>query len=391
MNGMKRIVGTGRARKDADRFISGVARLDSHPMRLARRLKRDAIAIIDVMDLDQRTAEALAAAHPAAVLNAAASISGRFPTGGAKVLLDAGIPLIDGLGADILGVRDGDRVRIEGAEVFQGTDKIAEGVLRSLSDVEADMASAAKGAGVHLASFAASVLDAIDRDAPLLLDGAGLPSLETKLEGRQVVILSTGFGHAEQLRRIRPFLRDRRPAIIAVGVGADEAFNDAYAPQIIVGNVDGISEAALTSGAEVVVHEPGRGDGGASRLDSLNVRHVFSDLTVSSDDLAILIAHNSGASLIVTVGIASGLSDFIEEGRPEAAATFLARLVAGGRLADAGTVAALYRHRYSPWTLIALVLAALFALGNALALTPGGAAWLRDVWPVVASWFGATA
>jgi uncharacterized membrane-anchored protein len=118
---------------------------------------------------------------------------------------------------------------------------------------------------------------------------------------------------------------------------------------------------------------------------------VFSDLTVSSDDLAILLAHNSGASLIVTVGVASGLADFLEEGRPEAAATFLARLVAGGRLADAGTVVGLYRHRYSPWTLIALVLAALFALGNALALTPGGAAWLRDVWPVVASWFGATA
>ncbi len=388
---MKRIVGTGRDRKKAERFVSGVARLDSHPMHLAQRLKRDDIAIIDIMDLDQRTAEALAAARPAAVLNAATSISGRFPAGGAKVLLDAGIVLVDGLGADILGVRDGDRVRIEGAEVLQGTDVIASGVRQSLPDVSEAMKSAAKGANVHLASFAASVLDAVDRDGPLLLDGAGLPTVETKIEGRQVVVLSTGFGHTEQLRRIRPFLRDRRPIIIAVGAGADEAMKDAYAPRIIVGNVEGISEGALTSGAEVVLHEPGSGEGGANRLDALNVHHVISDLTVSSDDLAILLAHKAGASLIVTVGVASGLSDFLEEGRPEAASTFLARLVAGGRLADANTVAGLYRHRYSPWTLTALILAALFALGNALALTPGGAAWLRDVWPVVASWFGATA
>jgi uncharacterized membrane-anchored protein len=391
MNAMKRIVGTSRTRKDADRFISGVARLDSHPMHLARRLRRGEIAIVDVMDLDQRTAEALASARPAAVLNASTSISGRFPAGGAKVLVDAGIPLVDALGVNILGIRDGDRVRIEGAEVFQGTDKIAEGVRQSPSDIGGAMESAAKGAGVHLASFAASVLDSVDRDALLLLDGAGLPRVETRIDGLQVVILSTGFGHTEQLRQIRPFLRDRRPLIIAVGAAADEAMRDAYAPKVIVGNVEGISEAALTSGAEVVLHEPGQGDGGARRLDSLNVRHVYSDVSVSSEDLAILLAHHAGASLIVTVGVASGLADFLEEGRPEAAATFLARLVAGGRLADASTVAALYRHRYSPWTLIALVLAALFALGNALALTPGGAAWLRDVWPVVASWFGATA
>lgn len=388
---MKRIVGTARDRQKAQRFVSGVARLDSHPMHLAQRLKRDDVAIIDVLDLDQRTAEALAAARPAAVLNAAASISGRFPAGGAKVLLDAGVVLVDGLGADVLGVRDGDRVRIEGAEVLQGTDVIATGVRQSLPDVSDAMKAAAKGANVHLASFAASVLDAVDRDAPLLLEGAGLPTVETRIEGRQVVVLSTGFGHAQQLRSIRPFLRDRRPIIIAVGAGADEAMKDAYPPNIIVGNVEGMSEGVLTSGAEVVLHEPGAGDGGANRLDALNVHHVISDLTVSSDDLAILLAHNAGASLIVTVGVASGLSDYLEEGRPEAASTFLARLVAGGRLADANTVAGLYRHRYSPWTLSALVLAALFALGNALALTPGGAAWLRDVWPVVASWFGATA
>ncbi len=117
----------------------------------------------------------------------------------------------------------------------------------------------------------------------------------------------------------------------------------------------------------------------------------MSELELSSDDLAVLLAHRAGASLIVTIGVPSGLSDFLDEGRSESAGTFLARLVAGGKLADAETVARLYRHRYSPWTLAALILAALFALGNALALTPGGAAWLRDVWPVVASWFGATA
>jgi len=388
---MKRIVGTGRVREDAARYVSGVARLETSPMRLARRLKRGDIAIIDQMDLDQKTAEALAAARPGAILNAATSISGRFPAGGAKVILEAGIPLIDSLGPDVLGVRDGDRVRIEDAEVFHGQDKIAEGTRQTLPDVADAMTTASKGASVHLASFAASVLDSIDRDGPLLLEGTGLPTLTTDLKGHQVVVLSTGYGHAEQLKRIRPYLRDRRPLIIAVGEGADAAMKDAYAPAVIVGNVEAVSEAALTSGAEVVLHEPGTGDGGANRLSALNVHHQVSELELSSDDLAVLLAHRAGASLIVTIGVPSGLSDFLDEGRAESAGTFLARLVAGGKLADAETVARLYRHRYSPWTLAALILAALFALGNALALTPGGAAWLRDVWPVVASWFGATA
>ncbi len=388
---MKRIVGTGRVREDSARFVSGVARLETSPMHLARRLKRGDIAIIDEMDLDQRTAEALVSARPAAILNAASSISGRFPAGGAKIILEARIPLLDALGSDVLSVRDGDRVRIEGAEVFHGTDKIAEGTRLSLPDVAEAMTEASTGASVHLASFAASVLDSIDRDGPLLLEGKGLPELTVEMKDRQVVVLSTGFGHAEQLKKIRPYLRDRRPIIIAVAEGADAAMKGAYAPAVIVGNVEAVSEAALTSGAEVILHEPGTGDGGANRLDSLNVRHKISELDLSSDDLAVLLAHRAGASVIVTVGVPAGLSDYLDEGRPEAAGTFLARLVAGGKLADAGTVARLYRHRYSPWTLAALILAALFALGNALALTPGGAAWLRDVWPVVASWFGVTA
>lgn len=387
---MKRNEG-GRVRGDGPTFVVGVARLDPNPMHLARRLKRDDVAIIDVMDLDPRTAEAIASARPAAVLNAQQSISGRFPAGGAKVILEAGIPLIDQFGPALLSVRDGDRVRLEGTEVFQGQEKVAEGTRQSLIEVEQAMTKASKGVTVQLASFAASALDHIDRDAALLLDGAGLPDFDTPLRGRAVVVLASGFGHADQLRHLRPYLRDERPVIIAVSEAADAAMRNAYAPGIIVGAVDGVSEQALTAAGEVVLHDLTGGESGANRLDALNVRHSRTDLALASDDLAILAAHKAGASPIITVGVASRLSEFIEEGRPEAAGTFLARLAVGGTLVDAAAVSKLYRHRYSPWTLGALVLAALFALGNALALTPGGAAWLRDVWPVVASWFGATA
>jgi uncharacterized membrane-anchored protein len=165
---------------------------------------------------------------------------------------------------------------------------------------------------------------------------------------------------------------------------------NAYAPTVIIGRVDGVSDEALTCGAQVILHDPAGHDAGQGRLDSLNVKHETSHVAVGTDDLAILLAKAGGANAIVTVGVQTSFLDFLEQGRTDTAGTFLARLVAGGALIDAPALARVYRHQYSPWILVALLLSALFVLGNALALTPGGAEWLRSIWPTIASWFGGT-
>ncbi len=379
-----------RKKKEPDLSLKGSVRVDPDPIHLARRLHHGDVAVIDVMDLDQRAAEALAAAKPVAVLNAQDSISGRYPNGGPLVLARAGIPLVDGLGRDILSLRDGTKVRILGGDVSRGDAKVASGKRQDLESIATAMEGAHEGLKVQLETFAANAMDVVSHESGLLLEGANLPDVTTKMQDRAVVILTTGFEHMEQIKAIRGFLSDRRPAIIAVGEGADVAMGHAYAPDIIVGKVEGVSDEALLSGAEVILHDPSGLDAGESRLDALNIKHSTSHVAVESEDLAILLARANGANVIVTVGVRASLLDFLEKGRTDAAGTFLARLVAGGDLIDAGTLAKVYRHQYSPWTLVALVLSALFVLGNALALTPGGAEWLRSLWPTVASWFGGT-
>ncbi len=376
---------------EADGVISGSVRVDASPMQLARRLRKGDVAIIDVMDLDQRTAEAIAEAQPAAVLNAKESISGRYPNGGPQVLVDAAIPLVDQLGHDLLTLRDGAKVRIEGPDVYSGDKQIATGLIQTAASVASAMEQAGEGMNVQLATFTANAMEHVAHDAPLLLEGKGLPPTKVKFRGQQVLIVAAGFGHEDQLKSIRAYLRDRRPVIIAVSNGADAVIKHAYPPAIIMGTVESVSDEALTSGAELVLHDPTGGDAGVSRADSLNVEHIKSDASVASADLAILMAHGGGATVIATVGIEARLLDFLEQGQNATASTFLARLIAGGVLVDATTLTKVYRHRYSPWTLVALVLSALFVLGNALALTPGGAAWLRSIWPSVSSLFGATA
>ncbi len=371
--------------------ITGVARVDASPQQLARRLRKGEVAVIDVMDLDQRTAEAIASRRPAAVLNARTSISGRYPNGGPRVLVDAGIPLVDDFGQDLLTLRDGVKVRVDGNDVYRGEELVASGLIATDATVTDAMRLATEGMNVQLATFTANAMDHVAHDAPMLLEGKGLPYTEIKMRGQQVLVVAAGYGHEEQLKAIRGYLRERRPIIIAVGEAAEAVVKSAYAPAIIIGSIEGLSDEAVTSAREVILHDPRGGDAGASRADALNVKHREADSTVASADLAILMAHAAGASVIATVGIESHLLDFLEQGQNASASTFLARLVAGGVLIDASTLTKVYKHRYSPWTLIALVLSALFVLGNALALTPGGAAWLRSVWPQIASLFGASA
>lgn len=378
------------AKKTEDPTISGPVRFDHDPLRLARRLRKGEVAVIDVMDLDQRAAEALAAQHPVAVLNSQPSISGRYPNGGPLVLVQAGIPLIDALGKEILALRDGTKVRIDGKAVFSGGDKVAAGKLQDFQTIAEAMEAAHEGIKVQLAAFTANAMDVVAQEAGLLLEGANLPELTIEMRDRQVVVLAPGFEHLEQIKAIRGYLKERRPIIIAIGEGADVALANAYPPAVIVGRTEGISDEALSSGAEVILHDPTGRDPGEARLDSLNVKHSVSHIALASEDLAILTAHAAGASVIVTVGVQVSLHDFLDGARPDTVGTFLSQLVAGGTLVNARTLSRVYRHQYSPWTLIALVLSAIFVLGNAFALTPGGAAWLRSIWPTIASWFRGT-
>ena len=353
--------------------VAGPARVDRRTKSLTKRLRPGDIAVIDHEDLDRVSAEALVACQPAAVLNAARSTSGRYPNLGPEILVEAGIPLIDDLGPDVMGITEGHHVRILDGAVHDGATLVAEGVELTEASVALAMEEARAGLSVQLESFAANTMDYLRRERDLLLDGVGVPDIDTRIDGRQVLIVVRGYHYKEDLVTLRPYIREYRPVLIGVDGGADAILEAGWRPDMIVGDMDSVSDRALACGAEVVVHayRDGRAPG-IARVEQLGVPHVVFPATGTSEDVAMLLADDKGAELIVAVGTHATLVEFLDKGRSGMASTFLTRLRVGGKLVDAKGVSRLYRQRISNLQLTLLVLAGLLALGVALASTEAG-------------------
>ena len=387
------------APSDPDR-PSGAVRVDARTKKLTKRLQAGEIAVIDHTDLDRVAAEALVEARPAAVLNAAPSVSGRYPNLGPGILLDADVPLIDDLGPDIMRLHEGQHVEVDIDGEGDGAAKVrvagesgvlAEGVLQTRRTIEAAMDAAREGLSVQLEAFAANTMDYLRGERDLLLNGVGVPEIRTQMSGRHVLIVVRGYSYKEDLKALRPYIREYKPVIIGVDGGADAVLEAGLKPDMIVGDMDSVSDKALGCGAEIVVHayRDGRAPG-LARVEELAVDHEVFAATGTSEDIAMLMADETGAELIVAIGTHVTLLEFLDKGREGMSSTFLTRLKVGGRLIDAKGVSRLYRARISGWQLSLLALAGLVALFAALASTPGGQTFLGlsgAVWDDVVNFF----
>lgn len=352
----------------------GVARVDRRTKNLTKRLEPGDIAVIDHLDLDKVSADALVACRPAAVLNAAPSISGRYPNLGPQIIVEAGIPLADDLGSQLLGaVAEGSWIRLDGCQVWAGDRIVAKGQVQDEQSVATAMEEARSGLAAQLEAFAANTMDYLQREKDLLLDGVGVPQIRTVLEGRQALIVVRGYHYKEDLATLRPYIREYRPVLIGVDGGADAILEAGYSPHLIVGDMDSVSDLALTSGAEIIVHayRDGRAPG-QQRVEALGIEPVVFPATGTSEDVAMLLADDKGASLIVAVGTHATLVEFLDKGRAGMASTFLTRLRVGGKLVEPRGVSRLYQQRISSLQLAVLLLAGLFALAAALDTTQLG-------------------
>lgn len=371
--------------------IAGVARVDSRTKNLTKRLRPGDVAVIDHVDLDRIAAETLAECGVAAVVNAANSISGRYPNLGPEILMTHGIPLLDTVGPGILSdVHEGDLIRIDGETVYRGEQPIAKGVRQTVESVQSAMAEARAGLAVQLEAFAANTMEFLRRERDLLLDGIGVPDISTDLDGKQVLVVVRGYHYREDLVVLRPYIREYRPVLIGVDGGADALIEAGHVPAMIVGDMDSVSDAALSCGAEIVVHayRDGRAPG-LERVERLGLPSVLFPAAGTSEDVAMLLADDKGASLIVAVGTHATLVEFLDKGRAGMASTFLTRLRVGGKLVDAKGVSRLYRSRISTSSLFVLVLAAVLTLGVVVALSPVGQVYLTIVgakWDAFVSW-----
>ncbi len=371
--------------------VTAVARIDRRTKRLTKRLQPGEIAIIDHVDVDRVSAEALVACGAAAVVNVAAGISGRYPNLGPQIILEAGVPFVDNATPELFErVKDGDIVRLHDGVVYLDDEPAGKGEEQTIEAVEAAMAEARAGLAVQIEAFAVNTMEYVRGEGKLLIDGVGVPEIRTPMEGRHVLIVVRGYHYKEDIATLRPYIREYRPVLIGVDGGADALLEAGYLPDVIVGDFDSVSTKALTCGAELVVHayRDGRAPG-LERVHQLGREAVVFPATGTSEDIAMLLADDKGAELIVAVGTHGTLEEFLDKGRSGMASTFLTRLRVGSKLVDAKGVSRLYRSRISTSQLLLLAITALTTMGVAIFLSPIGRGWLNGlqvVWNAFIFW-----
>jgi len=355
--------------------ISGPVRLDRRTKNLTKRLQPGEVAVIHHTDLDRVSAEALVEAGAGAVVNAVPSVSGRYPNLGPGILLAAGIPLIDDAGESIFTqLHEGDPITLDGDRLLDADGHlVATGTLVTTEVLEDQLNFAREGLADQIEAFAANTMEYLRVEKELLLEGVGVPDVATAIDSRHVLIVVRGYDYRSDLAALRPYISEYKPLLMGVDGGADARIEAGYRPDMIIGDMDSCSDAALQSGAELVVHayRDGRAPG-IERIERLGLEAVPFPALGTSEDAAMLLADSKGARLIVAVGTHASLVEFLDKGRAGMASTFLTRLRVGPKLVDAKGVSRIYRSQVKGWHLLLLVLSALIALTTALLLTDLG-------------------
>lgn len=352
--------------------FQGIARLDRRTKDLVKRLGRNDIAIIDHTDMDRVSAESLLESGVEVVINAARSISGTYPNLGPLILVRGGVRLLDAAGEAVFEqISEGDVIEIVGDDVLLNGAVVASGTRLTVDMVEHAMEEAKSGLDQQLESFARNTLEYISREKALLTEGVSVPVTRTVIAGRQALVVVRGYDFREDLRALVPYIREVHPVLIGVDGGADAIRDFGFKPDIIVGDMDSVTDAALQSGAELIVHAYADGRApGENRLEQLGVPWTSWAMAGTSEDLALLLAYESGAELIVAVGTHANLIEHLDKGRKGMASTFLVRLKVGPKLVDAKGVNKLYRASVKPSQLVILVVAALTVVSTAIMISP---------------------
>lgn len=352
----------------------GTAKLDKRTKDLVKRLGPNDIAIIDHVDMDRVSAETLLASGVEVVINASESISGAYPNIGPLILARGGVTIIDNTGKEIFdALKEGDDIVVEGENIFRDGTLVGHGTRLSVASIEKDMEAAKDNIGVQLDKFARNTIEYLENEKDLLTNEMWVPDVKTPLYGRHILVVVRGYDFKEDIKTLRPYIREMKPVLIGVDGGADALIEAGFKPDLIVGDMDSVTDSALTSGAELIVHA--YTDGKAPGLERLNELGVGEQafvwpLAATSEDLALLLAWESGADLIIALGTHTNLVEYLDKGRKGMASSFLVRLKVGPKLVDAKGVNKLYRSTVSANHLLLIIVAALVVVGAVIMLSP---------------------
>jgi uncharacterized membrane-anchored protein len=353
--------------------FTGRARLGRRTKNLVGRLGPGDVEIIDNQDIDRVSAEELLESGVRVVVNVARSQTGRFPNPGPLLLVRGGVRLIDAPGAPLFDeLSDGEDVSVRGASVFRNGSCLANGRTLEAEELARALAEQRGRVTEALEGFAENTLRYLLDEGRLLAEGVEFPALETRFRDRHALVVARGPGYKRDLAIVRPYVRDFKPVLIGVDGGADALLAGGMKPDVIVGDMDSVSDGALRCGAELMVHAYRDGEApGAPRLERLGLRYSSVSAPGISEDIALLLAFEKGAELIVAVGTHFNLTEFLERDRAGMSSTFVTRLKVGEILIDAKGVSRLVSRQVGLWPLILFAAAGLGAVVVAIVASPG--------------------
>jgi uncharacterized membrane-anchored protein len=371
--------------------IIGTARLGARTKHLVKRLQPGDIAVINHVNVDRIAAEELIACGVAAVVNASPSSDGKYPNAGPIMLARAGIRLVDAPDAAVFDLlRDGEQLTIDGdGIVFAGDQEVLRGRVLSIPELESELAAQRARIDEVLAEFAENTVEHVRQETDILTGSIDFPATRVTFRDRHVLIVVRGERHRRDLKALRTYIRNVRPLIVAVDGGADGVLEAGLKPDIILGDMDSASDSALACGAELIVHAyPDGRAPGRERLVDLGLPYTVVPAAGTSEDVAMLMAHEKGADLIVSVGAHFNLIEFLDRKRGGMSSTFLTRLRIGEKLVDAKGVSRLYRPSSTLMPVIFFVVAFLVLVTILIITSPA----LNDVfelfWLKVRIWLG---
>lgn len=318
------------------------------------------IAVIDHADVDEVAAEGLLTKRVKAVLNTKPFITGHYPNRGPALLTENDIFLLELPDDGIFKlVKEGEVLELRGREVFKGSQKIADGNILTMERAAEKTRIAQKNTAKLLDEFVQNTLNYAMREKSLILGGIEIPPTDTKIKGRHVLVVVRGQNYRQDLRTVLTYIQEKKPVLIGVDGGSDALLEFGLRPDIIIGDMDSVSDKGLKAGKEIILHAYSDGRApGEEKCRSLGLDYKLFCAPGTSEDIALLLAFEKGAELIVALGTHSNMIDFLEKGRPGMASTFLVRLKVGSRLVDARGVSQLYTGRYKGRFLLLLVVAA---------------------------------
>ena len=369
--------------------VHGPARIHRRTASLIGRLHVGDIAVLDHLDMDRDTAQALIDAGVVAVVNSGPMVSGRFPNLGPERLVEAGVLVVDEVGPEVFDrLKDGTGVRIDAGVVHAGDTLVATGREVTAELVRSEMGRARSGLSAQLESFTHNSTEFLRREQDLLLHGHGVPRTATDMAGRPVVVTVRSHGWQDELSGIKAFVREQRPVLVGVDHGAGALVAAGHRPDVVVvSGVDDLPSAAILRKARdvVVLVERGAPRSATEQLERLGIRPLRFETTATAEDAALLLASAREASLIVGVGMHATLDEFLDRRRAGLASTFLTRLKLGPDLVDASAVPQLYDGAVRPRHLVGALVAGVLAVAAAVSVTPVGQQWVDDLSPAVTS------